>query len=446
MAPKPDLLTVEQAVTAALTGDQIKVVSDSRSLKTIKIMSAARADAQAAVHAVLTKMRVKYDSIIIKSASEFPVTQIYFGPKKFRIVYKPKRGAGSGAGAAVTKMAESAQALYAALVFNVLKRPMTVKDVTLDNFRKAAPTAITDEDFNKMVNQLPDDWVNSSIAGANALFRKYRSSRRKFTFHRGSPVVNQIEATFKAINKTEKAFGDLNKWSPADIYMVGNGFDPRVLANEKTLKGLNAKMFELIQEYLLIGVSLKKITTSTGTIVNKNFPTDKKSVDAEYLGTQTQLESIDGYIKWGKATTSKIQFRSFGGNASLTGWQGEVKGASANQGKVSLGPVNYILKSHGVGVLPDSKDSASLAKQNSPEHAQNIAQMLVQYGAATDIEQTARFVQSQSDKYRYSKYLVMLLMLKMQGLSKPKADEVVQDIYLYASSSTSNSAPYLKLT
>lgn len=446
MAPKPDLLTVEEAVTAALAGDQIKVVSDSRSLKTIKVMSAARADAQAAVHTILTKLKVKYESIIIKSASEFPVTQIYFGPKKFRIVYKPKRGAGSGAGAAVTKMAESAQALYAALVFNVLKRPMTIKDVNLENFRKASPTAITDEDFNKMVNQLPDDWVNSSIAGANALYRKYRSTGKKFTFHRGSPIVNQIEAAFKAINKNERAFGDLNKWSPADIYMVGNGFDPRVLQNERTLKGLNAKMFELIQQNMLIGVSLKKITTASGTIVNKNFPTDKKSVDAEYLGTQTQLESIDGYIKWGKSTTSKIQFRSFGGNASLTGWQGEVKGASANQGKVSLGPINYILKSHGVGVLPDSKDSASLAKQNTPQHAQTIAQMLVQYGAATDITETTRFVQSQSDKYRYSKYLVMLLMLKMQGLSKQKADEVVQDIYLYASSSTSNSAPYIKLT
>ena len=49
----------------------------------------------------------------------------------------------------------------------------------------------------------------------------------------------------------------------------------------------------------------------------------------------------------------RIQFRSFGGT-SLTGWQGEGKGTTANQGKVSLGPLNYILKSNGIKPLPES--------------------------------------------------------------------------------------------
>ena len=52
-----------------------------------------------------------------------------------------------------------------------------------ENFQKAAGTAITDEDFNKMVNDLPDDWINSSISGANALYQLY-GSKGKFTFHR----------------------------------------------------------------------------------------------------------------------------------------------------------------------------------------------------------------------------------------------------------------------
>ena len=36
----------------------------------------------------------------------------------------------------------------------------------------------------------------------------------------------------------------------------------------------------------------------------------------------------------------------------LTGWQGEVKGANANQGKISLGPTNLILKNHGQKTIP----------------------------------------------------------------------------------------------
>ena len=39
---------------------------------------------------------------------------------------------------------------------------------------------------------------------------------------------------------------------------------------------------------------------------------------------------------------------SFGGGDGLTGFQGEVKGAQANQGKISLGPTNMILRNHGL--------------------------------------------------------------------------------------------------
>ena len=41
---------------------------------------------------------------------------------------------------------------------------------------------------------------------------------------------------------------------------------------------------------------------------------------------------IDGYVKLSGGT--KIQFRSFGAGLGLTGFQGEVKGANANQGKL----------------------------------------------------------------------------------------------------------------
>ena len=49
----------------------------------------------------------------------------------------------------------------------------------------------------------------------------------------------------------------------------------------------------------------------------------------------------------------------------MTGWQGEIKGASANQGKISLGPINFILNCHGLPKLPTSLESAQLAKSNT---------------------------------------------------------------------------------
>ena len=73
--------------------------------------------------------------------------------------------------------------------------------------------------------------------------------------------------------------------------MVGSGFNVGALQTEKTLKGLNEKMFEFIQSNQLIGVSLKKIT-GTGRISKKNFPTDKKLMTASYRGTSTNLDAM----------------------------------------------------------------------------------------------------------------------------------------------------------
>ena len=433
------------AINSALQGVQTKVVKAGPKVDKIRVISSQRAEIQDKISKRLNQLRVRYVNEIDKSESSFPVTKIPLKKGVIKLIYKKGAGGGSGAGAALTKLAESSQALYAALVFNVLGREMSIKDVTKENFSRAAGSAITDEKFDSMVNNLPDDWINSSIAGANALYRLYKG-KGSFTFHRGSKLVDAVEKTFTTINRQEGAFGNLNKWSPADIYMVGSGFNVGALQAEKTLKGLNEKMFEFIQSNQLIGVSLKKIT-GTGRISKKNFPTDKKLMTASYRGTSTNLDAMDGYIQWGSQTTEKIQFRSFGGEASLTGWQGEIKGASANQGKISLGPINFILNRHGLPKLPTSLESASLARGNTDKHARDIAQMMVTYGTvkSNEVEQVAEMIKQRSDKYRYSKYLVMILLTTITNAPAQIRDQVVQDFYLYASSQATYSAPYIKL-
>ena len=79
-----------------------------------------------------------------------------------------------------------------------------------------------------------------------------------------------IESVFSRINKDEKAFGNLNKWSPADIYMISNNVNLGKLSQERSLRGLNAQMYEYIKNNQVIGVSLKKMYGS-GRISKKNF-------------------------------------------------------------------------------------------------------------------------------------------------------------------------------
>ena len=443
MANKDPLLCLMKA----LQGFDTKVKKATAKVVVYNVKAKDRTKLASDVNAALKKEGLNFKANVTDlKESTFPITTLTIGKDKVvhKVVYKPLKGGGSGAGAAATKLGESAQAVYAAMA-NVLKKNITTSDISKENFEKANKLSFTDEDFAKIKNELPDDWIQSSIKGANALRKEFSGS--SFEYHRGTKKVDIVENVFKAINKKERAFGDLNKWSPADIYVMDRRFDPKVLEKENTLKGLNAMMLKLIEEKKLIGVSLKKIESGNGKISRKNFPKDPKLTKATFRGTSSTLDAMDGYINWGGQKNERIQFRSFGDGEGLTGWQGEIKGASANQGKISLGPLNFLLKEYGVGELPSSKDSAALAKENSVSHAGTIAKLMVEYGMIknNEIDTAVTTIQGRPSKYRYSKYLVLLLLNKMKKMKKDIADNLTQDMYLYASSQSSFSAPYLKL-
>ena len=198
----------------------------------------------------------------------------------------------------------------------------------------------------------------------------------------------------------------------------------------------------------IVGVSLKKLKGSVKATEN-NIDNDKSTV--KYTGTQIvannkkdMFDSMDIYLDHNKG---RIQFRSFGGT-SLTGWQGEGKGTTANQGKVSLGPLNYILKSNGIKPLPESQVSAKFATNPSNSYFSEW------YGAAKKMkvkglppnEKTfrARWYRAENP-WKYSKYLGTLLALRFHDMAASKRNSVITDIYLYAASKASFSGAYLKL-
>ena len=257
------------SLNKALQGFDVSVKTATSRTVVYIVKAADRTKLAADVNLALKKEKVNFKANVKDNVSSFPITTVKDDNVLYKVVYKPLKSGGSGAGAAATKLGESAQALYAAMA-NQLGRSIKESDLTQANFDKAIKFAITDEDFSKMKNDLTDDWIYSSIQGANQLLSRYRS--KDYEYHRGSSKVNVIENVFKKINKTEKAFGDINKWSPADIYIMKKGFNPGILQEESTLKGLNEMMFKLIEEKKLIGVSLKKIERGSGEYLRKIFP------------------------------------------------------------------------------------------------------------------------------------------------------------------------------
>ena len=224
--------------------------------------------------------------------------------------------------------------------------------------------------------------------------------------------------------------------------MVRSDYDFKCVDDEKTLLGLNQCIQDQLQKGKLIGISLKKMQ-SGASLSTKNVFGDMK-VDKNYAGYEYSGKSIDAYVKLSGGT--KIQFRSFGTGLGLTGFQGEVKGANANQGKIGLGPTNMILRVHGFSQIPTN--AASRVTSNPDSVFNEIAVGLKKYGRLTDkqIEEVRENEKINTPKFLYSKLQATQLLDILESIrNKNVRDQLVEDLYLYASSQSRFSSAYYKL-
>ena len=400
-----------------------------------------RVEASDNVKKKFKQKQIPFEEKVISSHSGYPCTIVQLSDRsKFTIIYKTASDAKVS-----TALAESAQAVYASIAFNVKKGKITEADLTAANFTAANRDSYVTSPLQEVEKKLTDDWVLSSVKGANLLRERYKN--KSFECHRGSRKVAIIEAAFTKVKQKEGLSVNLNKWSPADIYLIEPGFDPSPLKQENTILGLNALMYQYLKEEKVIGVSLKKLG-NTGNISEINFPTDKSAPTFSYVGIESPPASTSGYIVMKKGNSQmKINFRTF---TASGGWSGEVlvPGGTARHGKISHGPLNDVLKAHGVKEITDNIPSRNIATKNSDQTAENMAKSMVKHGFVPQKDKQAivNMIKSSTVNYRQSKFLVQELFDNLPLNDKKKMDQIVEDMYRYAGSIIKGvSGPYIKM-
>ncbi len=440
-----DISEVLLTLNEVLQGYESEVKQSSDKLTVLQINGKERVEIREEIKEKLDKTRVKYEQKPVPK-SGFDGLEIQESPTSIlRIIFKTK-GGGSGAGAAVTELGESAQCVYAAVAFG-LGRHITNSDITPDNVKKFEDKFSVDGNLDKIMNEMNDEWIQSSILGANELWDKFKGLKNGIVFHRGDKTVNHIENQFKRIKKIEGIRIDINKWSPADIYVTTPKYDPKCLEDEKSLKGLNQCMNERINptDPKMFGVSLKKMSGSASLKV-LNF--DKKdATEKKFDKVEMTQDSKDVYIHFTDGT--RIQFRGFSGD-SLSGWQGEVKGSKANQGKIGGGPTNLLLKIHNQKLIDVNVGSKLKNKSQRGTVISNLKEnlKLVLKNKYNESEITKMQIDMTEVKFlawAYSKSQGMELAAILNSMNGNIRNQVCEDFYLYANSQSSISSPYYKL-
>lgn len=428
---------VEQLVKAFYSGPlEIKVEG---SYVTIKVDN--REKVKADLHAYLETYKYPYQDVKT-SKSSFNGTSLKTAQNKdITIIYKSSKGGGSGAGAEVTELAESAQCWYTAIAFNY---SIESYDDFLMHSSKVANKTDTDATLEKIKEKLPDDWVMSSIKIANYMKTMpiFTSNMRNFEFHRGSKTVDAINNMFLKVNRIERAFSDINKWNPADIWLMTAKGKKAVMDMSSGNKIENfMQLNKFIQEQYeskdLIGVSLKKVGS---TVKSEVFNYERGSFDVQFSKFRISSTSKDGYISFTKnKSPMEIQFRSF---TPVGSWQGEIKGATAAGGKIGGGVVAKIVQR--VSGKSLSSLSANTVTQMANKNDPKLTQSIKEFASSLNVQ--LQGVELQSPDWKYSKYLTLELFSTINSLSATLRNKIMTEIIGYSSSATEYSSVFIKIS
>lgn len=299
------------------------------------------------------------------------------------------------------KEAEAAQALFCAIA-DYLGKSKTNKELNLKkhktylSFKKANKKAI-DEAIKKIdlpsinIKQIEEylkkdnGWYESSILIAVKIINDIASIDPDFAkltkpgwqnifYVRGAKAdksraansMENIEALFKIANTNDSQFGDVNKWSPADIYFVSVKADKTIDEEIKSLskkakkgngkisdsydfKDLNELVNNLLDSGDLLPLSLKK-ALGTASLYNYNFDRnqeEKNLAKIKYYGvsdwskryTKKKPITRDLQIYFSSNKKEKLKFRhdphsdNFWTNKSIK-CEIEVTGAGGRGGSV----------------------------------------------------------------------------------------------------------------
>lgn len=373
------------------------------------------------------------------------------GDKIIRIDIKPQ-GGGSGAGAKETARNEAAQCLYLALRKYVFKRDIKDNElISEQEYKEAAKYIEVDVKFEDLLILSPE-WKISSIRGANKIIEEL--GNKQYKFYRGSGFDDkEIKNAFARV-RSQTPFSSEDKWNPSDIWIASNDFNPKELDSIDTIDGLNQFLLEKYQSQQLFGVSLKKVEGQP-RIDKKNYSSASKIKKTSQIGLkkyslifqQRNNIPMDIYFYFGNAPQDRFQARNFGGD-STGSFQLELKGISANQGRIGGGSVYKILNHLGVRASLNNSQlwsdcsDRSIKKEKISEEIYNLlkkynAEGLPDKGSAISI------IMKQKQSYRYSKLagLRLLDIIKTSG----KENEIIKELYLYGSSESIQSGFYLKL-
>lgn len=337
---------------------------------------------------------------------------------------------------------ESLSAYMTALKF---KNPET--DFTLDDFTSLPVQSKFSA--KQLLDKAGEGWMKSSILHAERLHRTFGRGKYIFCQRSRSKFVDKISLTANTLLKKAGHSIGLDKWNPADIWMVDPSLINMDFSHFDSIHMLNTFLYDQYTKKKLIGVSLKQAKRSAkAQVFNYRLGQKPVSLDSMNLGKTGFTKSIDGFIFYNR--NSSVVLRSFKPTADISG---EINGKYAQGGKVGFGPLNRII---GECVprtrLTKNTEILKSYKRNPDQYLSklyNEAKTIDKRLSSMNMDTFKKEIMGKGAKtlpYIVSKTQVTEVVGALQKASKQKIECAISKMISYAASSTEVSSVFVKVS
>ena len=291
-------------------------------------------------------------------------------------------------------------------------------------------------------------WINSSTIIANT-FVKYMKRGFNYTIHQrsASRFENAISKRAQELIKQSGHRMGIDKWNPADIWIVKDGLELTNFDNFKTMLELNEWVLEKFNSKEVMGVSLKQVgTRATVQVYNDGVKEDKAFSQIIYgkSGFANAL-SIDIEFDGGSMVV-----RNFGRPESVSG---EINGKFAQGGKVGSGPLFNIIKRIDPNFQTKTHQEISQMYESDPMPVyKHLYDQMKKLDPTTQkqytLDEYTRFVEGKSNTMNYiiSRWQTSDIAHSINAMTADKKNELVNAALGYASSSTEISSIFYKVS
>lgn len=290
-------------------------------------------------------------------------------------------------------------------------------------------------------------WINSSTVIAKTFYPNIRGKKLQVHQRSRSRFVDNISSAAATLIKDSGKRLQLDKWNPADIWLVDRTLEGTDFKKFGSIIDLNTFLLEQFAKKNIIGVSLKQVgKTAKVEIFNKDKrpAIEYKGFDAGKTGF---VRPLDGTIYY---NLGSIVIRNFGRPESVSA---EINGKLAQGGKTGAGPLRNIIKDiyPKFDTMTHQEIIAYYEKDQNKYYNELYAKMRKldpESASKYSLDEFMSAIEAKDNKNNYliSKWQVSDILLAFNSMTKAQKNETISDIISYASSSLAISSVFYKVS